>query len=117
MQPPVGPTKATLDPVIEVLRQGGSLTDAVVADIRGLLARGERDLASTVAASLRSDPANTELGHITTGIVAATAGHLAVAWSHLRDLPEPLWVRPLPLNGSAPVSTKSRSTPANNSPA
>ena len=92
-QPPAVRTKTAQDPFIEVLRHGGSLTDAVVADIRGLLARGERDLATAVAASLRTDPDTAELGDLTTGIVAATEGYLALAWSHLRDLPEPVWVR------------------------
>ena len=93
VQPPAVRAKATHDPVIEVLRKGGSLADAVVADVRGLVARGDRDLAMTVAASLRSDPSAAELGDLTTGIVAATGGHLALAWYHLRDLPEPLWAR------------------------
>ena len=79
--------------MIEVLRKGGSLNDAVVADIRGLLARGKPELAMTVATSLRSDPTTAELGELSSGIVAARTGHLALAWYHLRDLPEPLWVR------------------------
>ncbi len=90
---PAVPAKPANDPVIEVLRRGGSMTDAVVADVRGLLGRREQDLATTVAASLRSDPATAELGDLTSGIVAASAGHFALAWSHLRDLPESLWVR------------------------
>ena len=105
-------------PAIEVLRRGGSLPDAVVAEVRGLLgsARAGPGQRRWPTACGRIRVHRRSGRPVVRHRAASTGGYYALAWSHLRDLPESLWVRHAGGGmGLIPASTRSRTTPASNS--
>lgn len=90
---PVPAPPFTGGPLVEVLRRGGALPEALVAETRKLLAQGQRAPANAVACALEAEPSTAELGALLAGIVAAAGDYHALAWSKLRDVPEALWTR------------------------
>ena len=83
-------------PLVDVLRRGGPLPEALVAETRRLLAQGQRGPANAIASTLQSDSDSAELGSLIAGIVAASDEYYALAWSQLQALPEQLWTRYAP---------------------
>src|SRR5688500_147825 len=58
-------------PLVEVLRRGGPLPEALVAETRELLGRGQRGPANAIASTLQTDSGSADLGALIAGIVAA----------------------------------------------
>ena len=76
---------------MEVLRHGGDLTGAVLAQVHGHLDAGEAPVAQAIATGLRRRPATSALGDLAAGIVAFRRGYLPLAWSLLQPLPRQVW--------------------------
>ncbi len=89
---PVRPSVWTPSPAVKVLSTGGTLPAALLAEVRRLL-KERPETALAVAVALREDPDTVDLGRLLEGVVAYTDEHHALAWSALREVPEPLWAR------------------------
>ena len=70
--------------LVRGLARGDRLDDAVVAQVRALVAAREHASAQAVATSLRAQPETETLGRVTSGIVAFKRGYRALAWEELR---------------------------------
>jgi Glycosyl transferase family 8 len=82
------------DPLVEALRTGQPLDSAVLVQIRSLLEAGEPHTASSIAASLRKEPASAALGALASAIVALHRGFPALAWTEFAAVPRELrWRR------------------------
>lgn len=78
------------DPMVEALRTGESLEDALVAQIRYLLETGEPHTAASIAASLRKEPKSAEIGALAGAIVAFHRGFPTLAWTEFAAVPREL---------------------------
>jgi hypothetical protein len=78
-------------PLVDVLRHGGDLTAAVLAQVRGHLDAHETQVAQAIATSLRRRAATSELGDLAAGVVAFRRGYVPLAWALLEPLPVHLW--------------------------
>lgn len=81
------------EPLVQVLRRGGSLTAAVATETRHLLAEKKHGVAISLGTSLQQDPATADAGALALGIAAGARDHHALAWSLLGGLPTPTWAR------------------------
>jgi hypothetical protein len=72
------------DALVRGVARGQRLDDAVIAQVRSLLAAGDTSAAQALAASLRAQPGTETLGRVATGIVALKQGYRALAWEELR---------------------------------
>lgn len=84
-------TTATI-PVLDTLRRGGRLPEALVAQVRAQMSQGDLALASSISASLRRAQETEQLGTMLEGLIAARRGYEELAWSLLGSLPEQVWV-------------------------
>ena len=78
-------------PIIDVLRRGGSLAEAVTAQVRADVSDGRTPAAVAVATALGRRPETADVGAVAAGIVAFRRGYLNLAWKHLSGLPVELW--------------------------
>ena len=78
-------------PLLDSLRRGGTLPEAVVRQVRALLDDGQHALATAVASSLQDHDATATLGDLAAGLIAQRRGYPARAWSLLGGLPAELW--------------------------
>lgn len=76
-------------PLVESLRTGQSLTDAVLAQVRALLEAGDPNAAASVAASLQRRGETAQVGALACAVVAHDRGFLELAWSWFRDVEAP----------------------------
>lgn len=83
-------------PMLDTLRRGGGLPEALVAQVKAELTHGDQALASSVAASLRRVPETEQLGTLLEGLIAARRGYSGCAWSLLSSLPDEVWVTHAP---------------------
>ena len=90
-EPPKPP--AGQEPLVLVLRRGGSLTEALVAEARHLLSHRQRPVATSLGAALLRDTATAQAGDLALGITAASRNFQALAWHHLQNLPDEIWTR------------------------
>jgi hypothetical protein len=79
--------RGELDPLVESLRTGQSLTDAAVQQIRTMLNSGQATAAASIAASLRKEPGSAGAGSLASAIVAYHHGYLANAWALFETVP------------------------------
>src|SRR3954451_10947487 len=77
--------------IVQVLRRGGSLAEAVTAQVREDVAGGRAAAALAVATSLQRNPQTADVGDLAAGVVAFQRGFPQVAWAHLSRLPVELW--------------------------
>jgi hypothetical protein len=82
--------------LVRGLARGERLDDAVVAQVRTLIAAREHAAAQAVAASLRERPETETLGRVASGIVAYKRGYRALAWEELRTVSRETWARHAP---------------------
>ncbi|GAB3989807.1 hypothetical protein [Nocardioides marmoraquaticus] len=75
------------------LREGGSLGERAVAQVRELLERGETHGAVALATSLEAEPETEQVGRACAGVVATARGNRELAWQHLGSLPAEVWSR------------------------
>ena len=78
-------------PITEVLRRGGSLAEAVVAQARADVSGGGDAVAVAVSTALGRQPETADVGALAAGIVAYRRGFPELAWEHLSRLPVELW--------------------------
>jgi hypothetical protein len=78
------------------LERGRALDDAVLVEVRALLADGRYGRAQSIAESLLRHEQTRQLGQVAAGVVAHDRGYVELAWSHLRGLPAPTWARLAP---------------------
>jgi hypothetical protein len=83
-------------PLVEQLERGRALDEAVIDEVRAMVADATPGRALALAESLRRDPAASALGRVAAGIVAHERGYVALAHAHLRDLPPDAWARLAP---------------------
>ena len=83
-------------PLVERLQRGRALDDAVIDEVRALVADGTPGRALALAESLLGHPGTSTLGRVAAGIVAHERGYVALARAHLRDLPSDAWARLAP---------------------
>ena len=95
-QAPVTAPPAEPVPLLEALRRGGSLDDAVVSQMRHLLDAGEHAAVGSIATSLRRHDDTADLGALVAGVAAERRGYSRLAWSQLGSLPVALWARHAP---------------------
>lgn len=81
------------DAVVEALRWARSLPEALVAEVRELLASGEPHTATAVAASLHKEPETAAIGALAGAIVSFHRGYVELAWHQFQDVPRDLWRR------------------------
>ncbi len=79
------------EPLLRVLRRGGSLMAAVASETRHLVAAKQHGVAVSLGTTLQQDPATAEAGALALGIAAGARDHHALAWSYLGDLPTATW--------------------------
>ena len=79
--------------LLRSVQEGSPLDEAIVRQVRALLAQGDTSGAQSFAESLRPHTSTKYLGRLSCGIVAAHRGLEALAWAHLGDLPRSLWAR------------------------
>jgi hypothetical protein len=82
--------------LIEVLRRGGSLAEAVVAQVRADVSEGRAPAAVAVSNALGRRPETAEVGSLAAGIVAFHRGYPKLAWEKLSRLPVELWAAHAP---------------------
>ena len=82
--------------IIEVLRRGGSLAEAVVAQVRVGRDGGRGAAAVAVSNALGRQPETADVGALAAGIVAFSRGYPKLAWEHLSHLPVELWAAHAP---------------------
>jgi hypothetical protein len=82
--------------LVRGLARGERLDDAVVAQVRALVAAREHAAAQALATSLRLQPETEALGRVTSGIVAFKRGYRALAWEELRGVSRETWARHAP---------------------
>ncbi|MBP2415294.1 glycosyltransferase [Microlunatus capsulatus] len=80
-------------PLADTLRRGASLEEAVRVEVEHLLDAGEPDRAFSLGAGLGRTPATAPAGDLAVGLVAASRGDHALAWSRLRGLDPQVWGR------------------------
>ena len=73
--------------MVESLRTGRPVADALVTQIRALLASGEPHAAQSIAASLRKEPETAVLGRLGCAVVAFQRGFPALAWTEFAAVP------------------------------
>ncbi len=81
------------DAVVEAMRSAGSGPDALVAQVRELIASGEPHTATSVAAALRREPGTAAIGALASAIVSFHRGFVELAWQQFQDVPRDLWRR------------------------
>ena len=79
--------------LLRALQRGTPLQEAVLVQLRTLMAAHELAGAQAMAESLRAAPQTEELGRLACGIVAFRRGFVELAWEHLRSLPDSTWAR------------------------
>ena len=94
---PDRPAGAGVEPAREsltrALERGRPLEDAVLAQVRALVAADDADAALSIAESLRRREETRALGRLTAGIVAFRRGNVVLAWEELGGLPREVWAR------------------------
>ncbi len=73
------------DAVVEALRRASSLPDALVAQVRELIASGEPHTAASIAAALRKEPETAALGALASAIVSFHRGYVELAWHEFQE--------------------------------
>ena len=91
-----GQSAATGQEILEVLRRGGSLAEAVVAQVREDVAEGRAPVAVAVSNALARQPETADVGALAAGIVAFRRGFPILAWEKLSRLPVELWAAHAP---------------------
>lgn len=74
-------------PLVESLRRGVSLGDAVSAQARAMVAAGDADGAYALGLALKNDPGTEQVGRLATGTVAGLRSHHHLAWREFEPLP------------------------------
>jgi hypothetical protein len=82
--------------LVRSVARGERLDDAIVAQVRALIAARESGAAQALAASLRARPETEALGRVASGIVAFKRGYRALAWQELRSVSRETWARHAP---------------------
>ncbi len=85
-----------IDPIVEVLRRGGSLAAGAVAQARADISSGRSQVAVALATSLRRRAETAEVGALTTGVTAFHRGFPELAWLNLSTLPVATWAEHAP---------------------
>ncbi|SDS66450.1 Glycosyl transferase family 8 [Friedmanniella luteola] len=80
-------------PLADTVRRGGSLDEAVTAEVVHLLAAGDPDAAVALGTGLLRTPATAASGDLAVGLTAASRGDHALAWSRLSRLDPQVWSR------------------------
>ena len=86
--PEAGPDQAAL---VRSLARGNSVEQAVITQVRALLAEEAYDVVQSLAESLRRRPETETLGHLAAGMAAFRRGYSELAWDHLRRVPRDAW--------------------------
>ena len=86
--PEAGPDQAAL---VRSLARGNSVEQAVITQVRALLADEAYDVVQSLAESLRRRPETETLGHLAGGMAAFRRGYAELAWDHLRRVPRDAW--------------------------
>lgn len=81
------------EPLVTALRQGRPLSEALVAEVRSLVRRGDHAGATAIAAALRDDPSTEELGRLCSGLVAFHRDWTRLAWDELSRTSRDSWSR------------------------
>ena len=84
---------APRESLLRALERGRRLDQALISQVRTLLADREADAARSIAQSLRAQPETETLGRLAGGIVAHREGYLELAWDELRPVPREAWTR------------------------
>jgi hypothetical protein len=83
-----GPDQAAL---VRALTRGNSVEQAVLTQVRALLAEEAYDVVQSLAESLRRRPETETLGHLAAGMAAFRRGYPELAWDHLGRLSRDAW--------------------------
>ena len=78
---------AEADPLIAALREGRSLADGLVAEVRDRVAADDISGATAMAAALSRDTTTEEVGHLCFGIVSFHRGYVELAWQKFSSTP------------------------------
>ena len=81
------------EPLVLVLRRGGSLTEALVAETRHLLSQRQRPVVTSLGSTLLNDATTAQTGDLVLGISASSRNLHALAWQHLGHLPDQVWTQ------------------------
>ena len=85
--------RAGAEPLIAALREGRSLTQGLVDEVRGLVAKGDHSGAIAMSAALGRDASTAEVGDLCFGIVSFDRGYVELAWQRFASAPRDLWSR------------------------
>jgi hypothetical protein len=88
---PPEPEAAPRETLLRALQRGRTLDDALMRQLRSLLAAGDTDGAWALAESLRAQDETRMLGHVAAGITAYRRGFAELAHEQLRAAPRELW--------------------------
>jgi len=82
--------------LVRALERGTELEQAVLGQVRALLAAGDADAARAIAESLRGHEGTRHLGHLAAGLIAFREGYARLAWAELNQVPRELWATQAP---------------------
>jgi hypothetical protein len=85
------PEPTPREALVRALERGRTLDDALMRQVRSLVAAGDTDGAWALAESLKAQDQTRMLGHVAAGITAYRRGFVQLAHEELRPVPRELW--------------------------